>query len=261
MVSKRKGMNHPMRSLTLSQLYQNPLKVHLGFASFVVWIIVENNLLVATQDLELMRWNPEPAATVNQERFVYRNNFIDVKVRQVDGRICGNVEGEKCRRRSGPDDGKQTVLVLSSDDLIGFEDLKWFKAIQRYQLKSLAKITAHQLRNFFHRLTRRTTSPSRNFCSTVLRIEFFIGSFMIAPVNHTLNAIKLFFLLFSHENIFLKPSSGVWILTSGVACWLHEFEIYSVRISNRHVFAVTIYRDINILFFIYLKSKFQWHHE
>lgn len=80
---------------TLNQLLQHPLEARLALASFIVWVVVINDLLIAGEDLKLVGRDPEATAAVNQERLVNRHNRIDVKIRQIYGRIGRDVEGEE----------------------------------------------------------------------------------------------------------------------------------------------------------------------
>lgn len=81
--------------LTLYQLSQHSLKIPFTSASFFVRIIVINDLFITGENLKLMGRDAEAAAAVNEERLIDRQNCVNVKVREIDGRIGGDVEGEE----------------------------------------------------------------------------------------------------------------------------------------------------------------------
>lgn len=107
----------------LDESPEEPLEAVLARAGVAVGVVVVEDLVGATEDLELIRRHAEPAAAVNQKRLVDGQHLINVEIRQIDGRIVGNVEREQRCRRARPDDGEQSVLMLGADDLIGLEDL------------------------------------------------------------------------------------------------------------------------------------------
>lgn len=76
--------------------------------------------------------------------------------------------------------------MFSADDLIGLKYLKESNDLLSIFTQYLISLGEE---NFNHEFTTITTSPSRNFCSTVFRIGFFVGSLILSSANHTFIAI------------------------------------------------------------------------
>lgn len=78
--------------LTLNQPFQQSLEAVLTHARIAVRIIVIKYLVGSANDLKLIRRDPEAVGAVNQKCLINGQRRVDVEIRQVDGRIVGNVE-------------------------------------------------------------------------------------------------------------------------------------------------------------------------